>query len=48
MDRDSRCDVSRVPRYVFVLFIKFFFTVLTETNILCRQMEVAGPEKGPE
>ena len=32
-------------RYVFVLFI---FTVLTETNILCRQMGVAGPEKGPE
>ena len=28
MDRDSRCDASQVPRYVFYYLLSFFFTVL--------------------
>ena len=29
---------------ILLLFIKLFFTVLTKTKTLCRQMEVAGLE----
>ena len=35
------------PRYVFfLLLLMLFLIILTETDTLCRLMEVAGPEKG--
>ena len=41
----SRCDISQAWVCFFILLM-LFLIILTKTDTLCRQMEVAEPEKG--